>query len=172
MKALVAVLFAAVSTTALAQDPPRDPLKDFKVGDRVELVLVTGFSVQGQIIARDPKISELPKMTVITLDIGWEYPELKGHVGVERIHIKTAKKLPILTPDDLAARDKARAEALKKMEAEDQGRRARLAEREIEIEKSRRDAEKKEKAAEKMKGVGAELEAKAEMIKKGAELFA
>lgn len=161
----------AFAGPAAAQDPPRDPLKDLKLGDRVEINLKTGFSIQGKLIAIDPKVTELEKMQVITLDISWEYPELKGHVGVERIHIKSSRKLPVLTPDELAARDKARQEALKKMETEDTARRARMAEREMEIEKTRREAEKREKA-EKMKGVGAELEAKAEMMKKGAELFA
>src|SRR5262245_34707640 len=57
------------------------------------------------------------------------------------------------------------------MEAEDNSRRALIAARDLELEEERKAAEKKEKA-EKLKGVGKDLEAKAEMIKKGAELHA
>lgn len=171
MKPLCALLVLALAGTAAAQDPPRDPLKDIKIGDRIEIFLKNGFSIQGQLISIDPKVTEVEKMMVITIDIGWEYPELKGHVGVERIHVKAARKLPRLDIKDLEARDKARQEALKRMEAEDMSRRARIAERDIEIEKARQATEKKAKD-EKLKGVAAELAAKAEMIKKGAELFA
>lgn len=171
MKALIALLFLAAARPAAAQDPPRDPLKDFKLGDRVELFLKNGFSVQGEIISIDPKITELEKMKVITIDIGWEYPELKGHVGVEKINIKSAKKLDRLSQKELEARDKARQEALKRMETEDMARRARIAARDQELERERLDAEKAEKA-EKLKGLAADLAAKAEMLKKGADLHA
>jgi len=171
MKPLAILLVLALAGTAAAQDPPRDPLKDIKVGDRVELILKNGFSIQGQLISLDPKVTEVEKMKVIVLDIGYEYPELKGHVGVERVHVKSSRKLARLELKDLENREKARQEALKRMETEDMARRARMAERDIEIEKERKEAEKKEKA-EKMKGLGKDLEAKAEMLKKGAELHA
>lgn len=171
MKSLTALLVLALSGAAAAQDPPRDPLKDFKLGDRVELNLKNGFSVQGEIISTDPKVTEVPKMQVIVLDIRWEYPELTGHVGVERIHVKSARKLPRLEEKDIQERDKARKEALKRMEAEDMSRRARIAAREIEIEKERKASEDKDKA-DKIKGLGADLEAKAGVLKKGAELHA
>ena len=170
MKALSALLVLTFPALAAAQEGPQDPLKDIKIGDRVQLELRTGFSIQGQIISTDPKITAIEKMPVITLDVSWEYPELRGHLGVERIHIKSVKKLPRLSAAELEARDKARQEALKKMGAEDMARRARMAETDLEVEKAKKAAEKKEKG-EKLKGVGAELEAKAEMIKKGAELF-
>jgi hypothetical protein len=171
MKPLAILLVLALAGTAAAQDPPRDPLKDIKVGDRVELILKNGFSIQGQLISLDPKVTEVEKMKVIVLDIGYEYPELKGHVGVERVHVKSSRKLARLELKDLENREKARQEALKRMETEDMARRARMAERDIEIEKERKEAEKKEKG-EKMKGVGKDLEAKAEMLKKGADLHA
>jgi hypothetical protein len=171
MKSLTALLVLALSGAAAAQEPARDPLKDFKLGDRVELNLKNGFSVQGEIITLDPKVTEVSKMQVITLDIRYEYPEMTGHVGVERIHVKTARKLALLTDKDIQERDKARKDALKRMETEDNARRARIAAREIEIEKERKAADDKEKA-EKLKGLGADLEAKAEMLKKGAELHA
>ncbi|HTF57858.1 MAG TPA: hypothetical protein VK661_11560 [Planctomycetota bacterium] len=171
MKALSALLVLTFPTLAAAQEGPQDPLKDIKIGDRVQLELRTGFSIQGQIISTDPKITAIEKMPVITLDVSWEYPELRGHLGVERIHIKSVKKLPRLSAAELEARDKARQEALKKMGAEDMARRARMAETDLEVEKAKKAAEKKEKG-EKLKGVGADLEAKAEMIKKGAELYA
>jgi hypothetical protein len=171
MKPLAILLVLALAGTAAAQDPPRDPLKDIKVGDRVELILKNGFSIQGQLIALDPKVTEVEKMKVIVLDIGYEYPELKGHVGVERVHVKSSRKLARLELKDLEIREKARQEALKRMETEDMSRRARMAERDIEIEKERKEAEKKEKA-EKMKGLGADLQAKAELLKKGAEFYA
>jgi hypothetical protein len=171
MKSLVVLLFLAVAGTAAAQEPARDPLKDFKVGDRIELILRNGFSIMGEIIAVDPKATELEKMKVITLDVGWEYPELKGHVGVERIHVKAAKKLPHLGDKEVQAREKARQDALKRMEGEDNARRARIAARDLELEEERKAAEAKDQA-EKMKGLGADLEAKAAMLKKGAELYA
>lgn len=171
MKSLLALLFLSSAGVAAAQEPSRDPLKDFKLGDRVELSLKNGFSVQGEIITIDPKVTDLEKMKVITLDIGWEYPELKGHIGVERIHVKSARKLGILSQKELETRDKARQEALKRMEAEDMARRARIAARDQEIEAERLAAEKAEKA-EKLKGLGADLQAKAEMLKKGADLHA
>jgi hypothetical protein len=172
MKALsCAAIVLALAGSAAAQEPSRDPLKEFKIGDRVELLLKNGFSLQGQIISTDPKVTELEKMKVITIDIGWEYPELKGHVGVERIHVKGARRLPRLEPKDLEARDKARQAALKRMETEDSARRARIAARDAEAEAERKAAEELEKA-EKLKGVGADLEAKAETLKKGAELHA
>src|SRR6266850_642417 len=118
MKSLTILLVLAFAGTAAAQEPPRDPLKDLKVGDRAEIFLKNGFSIQGQIIALDPKVTEVEKMKVIVLDISWEYPELKGHVGVERIHIKSARKLARLELKDLEARDKARQEALRRMETE------------------------------------------------------
>jgi len=171
MKALSVLLVLACPALAAAQEAPRDPLKDIKIGDRVQIELRTGFSIQGQIISTDPKVTAIEKMPVITLDVKWEYPELRGYVGVERIHIKSVTKLPRLEAKDLEARDKAREEALKKMGAEDAARRARMAETEIEAEKAKKEAEKKEKG-EKLKGVGADLEAKAAMIKKGAEIYA
>ncbi|HKS16085.1 MAG TPA: hypothetical protein VJU16_02175 [Planctomycetota bacterium] len=171
MKSLVALLVLAVAGTAAAQEPPRDPLKDFKVGDRIELILRNGFSIHGEIIAVDPKATDLEKMKVITLDVGWEYPELKGHVGVERIHVKGAKKLPHLGDKEVQAREKARAEALKRMESEDNSRRARIAARDLELEEERKAAEAKEQA-EKLKGLAADLEAKAQLLKKGGELYA
>jgi hypothetical protein len=171
MKALSCLLILAFPALAAAQEGPRDPLKDIKIGDRVQVELRTGFSIQGQIISTDPKITAVEKMPVITLDVKWEYPELKGYVGIERIHIKSVTKLPRLDAKELEARDKAREEALKKMMAEDSARRARMAETELEGERAKKEAEKKEKG-EKLKGVGAELEAKAEMLKKGAELYA
>jgi len=173
MKSLVALLFLAVAgpAAAQAQDPPRDPLKDFKIGDRIELILRNGFSIMGEIIAVDPKTTDVTKMKVITLDVGWEYPELKGHIGVERIHVKAARRLPHLGDKEVKAREKARQDALKRMEAEDNSRRALIAARDLEAEEERKAAEKKEQA-EKLKGLGKDLEAKAEMLKKGAELHA
>ena len=171
MKALVAALVLALPSLASAQEGTQDPLKELKVGDRVELTLRTGFSIQGQIIATDPKVTALDKMPVITVDVSWEYPELKGHLGVERIHIKSARKLPKLTAAELEARDKLRRDALKKMDLEDAARRARMAETDLEVEKAKKAAEKKDKV-EKSKGAGADLEAKAAMIKKGADLYA
>lgn len=171
MKSLTALLVLALAGPAVAQDPPRDPLKDLKIGDRVELFLRNGFSFQGEIVSLNPKVTEVEKMKIITLDIGYEYPELKGHVGVERIHIKSARKLPMLGDKEIQQREKARQEALKRMEAEDMARRARIAALDLEMEKERKESEKKEKA-EKLKGLGAELEAKAEMLKKGADLHA
>ena len=171
MKSLAALLVLALAGPVAAQEPVRDPLKDFKVGDRVELILKNGFSFQGEIISVDPKSLDVEKMKVIHLDIGWEYPELKGLVGVERIHVKTARRLPHLSAKEVEARNKARQEALKRMESEDMARRARIAARDQELERERLAAEKLEKA-EKMKGLGADLEAKAEMLKKGAELHA
>ena len=173
MKSLAALLVLALAGSAAAQEPAKDkdPLKEFKLGDRVELNLKNGFSVQGEIISIDPKVTEVRLMQVITLDIRWEYPELTGHVGVERVHVKSARKLPRLEEKDIQERDKARKEALKRMEAEDGARRARIAAREIEIEKERKAADERDKA-EKLKGLGAELEAKAGMLKKGAELHA
>src|SRR5687767_14483056 len=97
MKSPLALLFLSFAGVAAAQEPSRDPLKDFKLGDRVELSLKNGFAVQGEIITIDPKVTDVEKMNVITLDIGWEYPELKGHIGVERIHVKAARKLGILS---------------------------------------------------------------------------
>jgi hypothetical protein len=170
MKPLTALLVLALAGTAAAQDPPRDPLKDLKIGDRVEVYLKNGFSFQGEIVSVDPKVTEVEKMKIITLDIGYEYPELKGHLGIERIHIKSARKLPMLGDKEIQQREKARQEALKRMEAEDMARRARIAARDLEMEKERKEAEKKEKA-EKLKGLGADLEAKAEVLKKGAELY-
>lgn len=169
MRSLIALLFLTGAGVAAAQESARDALKDLKLGDRVELFLKNGFSVQGEIISVDPKITEVEKMKVIMLDIGWEYPELKGHVGVERIHVKGSRKLDRLSQKELEARDKARQEALRRMESEDMARRARIAARDQELEVERMAAEKKEKA-EKMKGLGKELEAKAEMLKKGAEV--
>jgi hypothetical protein len=171
MKPLAVLLALVFVPSAAAQDAPRDPFKDFRVGDRVEVQLRNGFTITGQILSNDPKVTTLEKMQVIILDIGWEYPELRGHVGVERIHTKSVKKLPKLSADELEARDKARQAALRRMEEEDAARRSRMVERELEAEKARREAEKKEKL-EKSKGLGADLEAKAGMLKKGAELFA
>ena len=171
MKSLAVLLVFALAGAAAAQEPAKDPLKDFKIGDRVELILKNGFSFQGEIISVDPKVQEVDKMRVITLDIGWEYPELKGLIGVERVHVKTAKRLPHLSAKEVEARNKARQEALKRMESEDMSRRARIAARDQELERERLAAEKVEKA-EKMKGLGADLEAKAAMLKKGAELHA
>jgi len=169
MKPLAVLLTLAFVPAASAQDAPRDPFKDFKVGDRIQISLRSGFVLQGQILSSDPKVTTLEKMQTIILDVQWEYPELKGHIGVERIHVKSVKRLPILSKEELAERDKARQAALKRMDAEDMARRSRLAEREIEIENARREAEKKEKL-EKSKGLGADLEAKAELLKKGAAL--
>jgi hypothetical protein len=171
MKSITALFVLAFAGAASAQEQPQDPLKGLKLGDRVELMLKNGFSVQGEIISTDPKVTEVPGMKVIVLDIRWEYPELTGHVGVERIHVKSSRKLPRLEEKDIQERDKARKEALKRMEAEDSTRRARIAARDIAIEKERKAAEEKEKA-EKIKGIGKDLEAKAEMLKKGAELHA
>jgi hypothetical protein len=171
MKSLAAILSFVLAGTAAAQEPARDALKDFKIGDRVELLLKNGFSVQGEIVSTDPKVTEVEKMKVIVIDIGYEYPELKGHVGVERIHVKSARKLPLLGDKEIQQREKARQEALKRMEAEDMARRARIAAQEMEEERARKEAEKQAQA-EKLKGLGADLEAKAEMLKKGAELHA
>src|SRR5688572_23234718 len=171
MKSIAALFVLALAGPAAAQEPARDPLKDFKVGDRVELILKNGFSFQGEIISIDPKSLDVEKMKVIHLDIGWEYPELKGLVGVERIHVKNARRLPHLSAKEVEARNKARQEALKRMESEDMARRARIAARDQELERERLASEKLEKA-ERMKGLGADLEAKAEMLKKGAELHA
>jgi hypothetical protein len=171
MKPIAALLVLVLAGPLAAQEPVRDPLKDFKIGDRVELILKNGYSFQGEIISTDPKSQDVEKMKVIHLDIGWEYPELKGLVGVERIHVKTARRLPHLSAKEVEARNKARQEALKRMETEDMARRARIAARDQELERERLAAEKLEKA-EKMKGLGADLEAKAEMLKKGAELHA
>ena len=171
MKSIAALFVLALAGPAAAQEPARDPLKDFKVGDRVELILKNGFSFQGEIISIDPKNLDVEKMKVIHLDIGWEYPELKGLVGVERIHVKNARRLPHLSAKEVEARNKARQEALKRMESEDMARRARIAARDQELERERLASEKLEKA-ERMKGLGADLEAKAEMLKKGAELHA
>src|SRR5262245_11869804 len=169
MKPLVALLTLAVAGSAAAQEPAKDGLKDLKIGDRVEFLLKNGFSVQGEIITIDPKVTEVDKMKVIVIDIGYEYPELKGHVGVERVHVKSARKLPVLSDKEIQQREKERQEALKRMEAEDMTRRAHLAALEIEEEKARKEADKKAQA-EKMKGLGADLEAKADVLKKGAEL--
>jgi len=171
MRSLIALLFLTGAGVASAQEPARDAFKDLKLGDRVEVFLKNGFSVQGELISIDPKITDVEKMKVITLDIGWEYPDLKGHIGFERIHVKGARKLPRLSQKELEARDKARQEALRRMESEDMSRRARIAARDQELEAERLAAEKIEKA-EKMKGLGKDLEAKAEMLKKGAELHA
>ena len=171
MRSAIALLFLLGAGVASAQEPAKDGLKDLKLGDRVEIFLKNGFSFQGELISLDPKVTEVDKMKVITVDIGWEYPELKGHIGVERIHVKSARKLPRLSQKELETRDKARQEALRRMESEDMSRRARIAARDQELEAERQAAEKVEKA-EKMKGVGKDLEAKADMLKKGAELHA
>ncbi len=172
MKALITTAFVlALAAPASAQDAPQDPLKDCKLGDRVELTLKSGFAVSGQIVTVDPRITELEKMTVITLDIALEVPELTGHLGVERSQIKSVRKLPKLTPADLEAREKARQAALKRMSEDDGVRRAKAAERELELEKERAEKEKAEKG-EKVKGVLGDVKEQAELIEKGGALFA
>lgn len=170
MKIAAAVaLSLALAAPAVAQDA--DPFAGVKLGDRVELTLKSKFAVKGQIISTDPQVTELEKMKVITLDVNLEYPELTGHIGVERSQVVSVRKLPRLTAAELEAREKARQTAMKRMAEEDNARRARLAERELEIEKARLDEERRAKEREK-DGVLGDLKEQAEMIEKGAGIYA
>lgn len=172
MKILAALaLSLALALPAAAQEGPSDPFKDVKLGDRVELTLKSNFAIQGQIITVDPHVTEIEKMKVITLDVNLEYPELTGHIGVERSQVRSVRKLPKLSAAELEARDKARQAAMKRMADEDNARRARMAERELEIEKARLDEAKRKKEKEK-EGILGDVKEQAEMIAKGGAIFA
>ena len=62
MKPIAALLVLVLAGPLAAQEPVRDPLKDFKIGDRVELILKNGYSFQGEIISTDPKSQDVEKM--------------------------------------------------------------------------------------------------------------
>jgi len=72
---------------------------------------------------------------------------------------------------DLEAREKARQESLQRMASEDSARRARQAQQDMEEERVRQEALKKAEEAKKS-GVAEDLRAEAELIEKGAKIFA
>lgn len=171
MKAIALMTGLLLAGSAWAQDAAQDPLKEYKLGDRVELTLKSNFAIQGKLISTTADLTELEKMTVITLDISTEYASLSGHMGVERHQIKSVRRLPRLSPAELEARDKARQQALKRLALEDSVKRKRLAEQELEDEALKAEEEKRGKEKER-EGVAGELKAQAEMLEKGAALYA
>ncbi|MBI4565505.1 MAG: hypothetical protein HY716_12495 [Planctomycetes bacterium] len=186
MNATIAGVMAGLIAWGGTQDTRPDPLKDLRVGDRVEISLISGYGFIGRILPEDPrfpsakrderireltdeeKAAAVQGMKVIYLDVSEEFAGLKsGRLGVSRALIRSARKLPGLTPAELEARAKAREQALIRMAEEDAARRSLMAEAELEEAKEREDAERRKKEREAKEVVGGLNE----MLQKGKALF-
>jgi hypothetical protein len=120
-------MIAVLVTVALLQDQPlvdNEKGERIQVDDRLELTMKTGGTLRGIVIkprgapeGYDPSMARL-----IHLNLKFDHLRLNGTVAVERQHIKTARKLPPLSPDRRAAILKAKAIAMAELDDEEKAR--------------------------------------------------
>jgi len=186
---MTAAVLAALAAPAVAQE--KDPFKDFQYGHRVEIILRSGFGVLGKLhpYTEAPannefvgKRVELAKTKTILLDMSLEYPEMGGRLdevtrqiephlmGFERNQVKSVRRLPDMTPEEVKARMKAREEALARILAEESNRRQ--AEQELEAERKKEQAERdKKRRAEEFKDAEGKLKQAAEKLQRAREAY-
>ena len=179
---LAASLILAAAATALAQGTTKDELfKGIKMGDRVEITLKTEFAIRGRLV--QTKINDEGKVEVVTdetvdvsklervlLEVKDEYPDLTGEMGVERLNIKSTRKLRALTKEEAEAIAKQREALLEETKKSDDARRARASK----DDQSRLDELEKIEAAKRDKDLdkdAADLKAKAEAIAKASSIY-
>ena len=112
-------LLSTLALPAVAQDAT--PWNDLSVGDRVEVTFHSGNTLNGTLVAPDPKFKTIDyaKESVLTLDVSWEYPGVNGTMTVPRKEVKSVRRLRTL--DEKTRR---RLEEVKKQMAEDAAREA------------------------------------------------
>ncbi len=186
MKAWSAAIVLAMASPAMAQTK-EDPLKDSLYGHRVEIMLRSGFGVLGQIVTDTEgsivKEQDLAKARTILLDMSLEYPELGGRkaiesggkfipniVGFERNQIKSVRRLPDMSPEDVKAREAQREEAYARILAEEASRRKMEAEIESARKKEIEDRLKK-KREEEGKTEAGKMQVLAERVQKAAAIY-
>ena len=177
----VLVFLAAAVSRAAAQEVKEELFKGIKMGDRVEITLKTEFAVRGRIVQTevteegktvykvDPTV-DLTKLTKVTLDISLEYPDLNGEMSVERLNIKSVKKLKQLTEEEAKLIEKLRKESLDATKEEDNKRRASVAKEDQTRQDEIEEAEKKKRAKE-METEAAQKRAEAEALEKAGAIY-
>ncbi len=177
---IVVVLAAAVSRSA-AQEVKEELFKGIKMGDRVEITLKSEFALRGRLVQTEvndegkvvykvDQAVDLAKMTKYILDVALEYPELNGELGVERVNIKSVKKLKQLTPEEAKLMEKLRQEALDSTKKEDDKRRTATA-KEDQTRQDEIEAAEKAKRAKEMEAEAAELKKRAAELEKSASIY-
>jgi hypothetical protein len=178
----VAVVLAAVAPASAQESTKEDLFKGIKMGDRVEITLKSEFAVRGKLVqstisdegkivlTSDPTV-DLSKLTKVILDVSLEYPELLGgEFGVERVNMRSVRKLRQLTKEEAEAFEKVRQEALEATRKSDDARRSASAKDDQakldEIEAAER---KKREAA--LGKEAADLKMKLEQLEKAAAVY-
>jgi hypothetical protein len=182
--AAVAAILAVLAAPAFAQQKRDDPLKESAYGHRVEIMLTSGFGLLGKIIQSPYQGDEtdLSKARQLFLDMSLEYPEMGGRrdpisgkiepnlFGFDRKMVKSVRRLPDLTAEEVAQREKLREEALARLLVEEANRRKAEAEAEAARRKETEDATRK-KRAEDAKTTEGQLRQAAERLEKGREAY-
>ncbi|MBI2933488.1 MAG: hypothetical protein HYY16_17740 [Planctomycetes bacterium] len=180
MKPWAVALLLISASPAVAQQKQDDPLKEMQYGQRVELILRSGFGVLGKLIPfTDPATGDeipLAQAKTILLDMSLEYPDMGGSkdplsgkflpnlVGFERLQVKSSRRLPSLTPEEVLARERAREDAYARILAEEAGRRR----REQEVEEARKSEIEERRKKKKMEEAKSSVEGK---LKQEVERF-
>ncbi len=159
-------LAIAAALPLAAQDA--DPFKGMEVGQRVEVMFKAGHSLRGELVKpRGIDPYDLAKSSSIALNISLEYTRMDGQVSFEKQTIRSAKRLPALSPQQVSVMLSRKSREMARLNDEEKERIANQLKR-FEEEKSKR----VETLEEKIEGLNKGEKGEEDRAKKAAEVYA
>jgi hypothetical protein len=117
----------------------------------------------------DPAV-EIAKQDTVLVDVGMEYPDLTGQMGVPRVNVKAVRKLRELTAEEAREIERQRLKALEDLRDTEKKRLASAAKDAQARRRELEEAEKRRLADEATK-TAAELKRQAELIEKAKAVY-